>query len=277
MLFFISLSVISKFLIWLQRLLKTLYNAASRILPCSRNYQRLRFLRAGAFCSGQATPRMQRSLSLRCSVYDIGLSFTQSGDGWKNGICADHGFTTRHGTGLENGVEVQVNYWVVLRARRSNFFKFTTRCHKVVEKLLEKLQLTWRLHSRHLPQLAHWCRKNSTCSYRFARCGGREGNVEIGLASGGRRASAFVGTRRVVAPPHRCRAGRLRSCTDSAASGLCCSCRMGSRALTVRLLPLFSIFGCSREEALTSRRLTWRAADVSRRVAGAINSGWRYQ
>ncbi len=31
-------------------------------------------------------------------------------DGWKQGLCAAHGFTSSHGKGQDNGIEVQVDY-----------------------------------------------------------------------------------------------------------------------------------------------------------------------
>ncbi len=38
------------------------------------------------------------------------LLLQRADDGWKQGICAAHGFTSSHGKGQDNGIEVQVDY-----------------------------------------------------------------------------------------------------------------------------------------------------------------------
>ncbi len=43
-------------------------------------------------------------------VYLLCVLSQTADDGWKQGLCAAHGFTSAHGKGQDNGIEVQVDY-----------------------------------------------------------------------------------------------------------------------------------------------------------------------
>lgn len=82
--------------------------------------QLLEFFRVKDIPTGPASCEQAAIVPVCPSVSTIALSpsqlvivfvFRQSGsEGWKAGVCAEHGFTTNHGTSKEQGVEVDINY-----------------------------------------------------------------------------------------------------------------------------------------------------------------------